>query len=109
MVKWAICGVAAMTPLWAAEFPAGPARGALVLDGDGVASREVQAAFGKLAGGAGATIVIVPSAFPDKSLTPEWFEKMAQGSRTHFGVERVILLHARSRSRAGGRNICGRS
>ena len=109
MVKWAICGVAAMATLWAAEFPAGPARGALVLDGDGVASREVQAAFGKLAGGAGATIVIVPSAFPDKFLTPEWFEKMAQGSRTHFGVERVILLHARSRSRAGGRNICGRS
>jgi len=99
-----------------AQTPAttGPERGTLILDGGGAegvvrgAMRHDTATkrstvidkFVQLAGGSGARIVVIPSAWDDEHSTPEMLEQLRVTVREIMGVDRVTMLHTRDRKQA---------
>ncbi len=74
----------------------GPSRGTLVLEG-GAAKPvpEVAKWFVKLAGGAGAHIVLIPTAADEAQLTPEALKSLAEVTKTAFGVKEIVVVHTR--------------
>jgi cyanophycinase len=83
----------------AASLPAGPPAGALVICGGGGLPEKVRERFVALAGGAGAKIVVIPTASGDADGPPavraEYLEPWIKRR-----VASAILLHTRSRARA---------
>jgi len=102
---------------------AGPERGTLVLDGgkaEGVIRRAVGSSpanagalndtasqrsavldkFVQLAGGSGARIVVIPTAWDDEHSTLEQLEQLRVGVQKTMGVDRVTILHTRDRRQA---------
>lgn len=99
-----ICGIRVLAQ---APATAGPERGTLVLDGGdaiffgGVAnSRAVMQKFAQLAGGPGARIVVIPTAWNDDELTPEMLKQLHVRAQEFMGVERVTVMHTRDRKQA---------
>jgi len=105
-----------------AQTPAtsGPKRGTLILDG-GAAEGVVRGAmrspagpmndtatkrsasidkFVHLAGGSGARIVVIPSAWDDEHSTPEILEQLRVSVQKIMGVDRVTMMHTRDRRQA---------
>src|SRR2546422_1212482 len=98
---------------WAAagaQRSSGPSKGTLIVDGGG-ATEPVVREFARLAGGASASIVVIPtgaSSFrfgPDKIiLNPDWPRDRSEwrAYETHvkqwFGVDDVTVLHTRDRA-----------
>jgi len=86
----------------------GPERGTLVLDGGGAllffGSGTTRAAvtqkFVQLAGGSGARIVVVPTAWTDDQLTPERLEQLRVRALEVMGVDHVTVMHTRDRKQA---------
>ena len=100
-----VCGTSllAQTPT-----TSGPERGTLVLDGGGATfvsgsanGRAVMQKFAQLAGGPGARIVVIPTAWRDDLLTPEALKQLLPArARELMGVERVTVMHTRDRKQA---------
>lgn len=76
------------------------AAGALFLDG-GSSHPATGAAFGELAGGSAAKIVLVPTALPESTLNEPNLRAMPRTAERHFGVGSAVVLHAETRERAG--------
>jgi cyanophycinase len=72
----------------------GPAKGHLVIVGGGTVVPEIRDRFVKLAGGADANFVLIPTAQSDNAFNVEQATKYF--SRT-FGITRVTVLHTRDR------------
>jgi cyanophycinase len=114
-----ICGIRVL-----AQAPAtsGPERGTLILDGGGaegvvrgaMLSRLADAGvndtatkrsaiihkFVQLAGGSGARIVVIPTAWDDEHSTPEKLEQLRVSVQEIMGVDRVTIMHTRDRRQA---------
>jgi cyanophycinase len=92
----------------------GPGRGTLILDGGGAegvvrgAMRHDTATkrsavihkFVQLAGGSGARIVVIPTAWDDEHSTPEKLEQLRVTVQEIMGVDRVTIMHTRDRRQA---------
>ena len=89
-----LCAILA-APAFAQQV--GPARGALVLVGGGADRPAFIQRFVQLAGGPGATLVVIPTTLEDDRLTPEGLERIRTRSQQIFGVEHVAILHTRDR------------
>jgi cyanophycinase len=102
---------------------AGAERGTLILDGgraEGVVRRAMSSSlmdarrrndttlrrgatidtFVKLAGGSGARIVVIPSAWDDEHSTPEQLAQLRIAIQTLMGIDSVTMLHTRDRKQA---------
>ena len=98
-----ICGIRVLAQ---APATAGPKRGTLLLVGGGAplvggpANRPLMQRFVQLAGGSGARIVVIPTAFPDDLLTPEGLEQLRVRAQEIVGVDHVTVMHTRARKQA---------
>ena len=73
----------------------GPERGAIIAGGGGTLSQEIYRRFVQLAGGAGARIVVIPTAGTAYGGQDGW--RAIEELRT-AGVDKLEILHTRSRS-----------
>lgn len=89
--------------LLSAALAAGP--GVIFLDG-GRSNPQTGAAFGTLAGGRIARLLLVPTALPEPALNAVNLGAMPQTARTHFGIGNVSILHAATRAEADSESFC---
>lgn len=76
----------------------GPAQGSLIIIGGGKVGPDIWARFIELAGGEGASIVVIPTANEDNSIQNGTSPEKEQLQR--LGVENVTVLHTRDRKQA---------
>src|SRR5438309_10129534 len=87
----ALAGALTRTP----QTTPGPARGALVLVGGGANRPSFIEKFVALAGGADATVVLIPTTLEDDRLTLEGLDRLRNSMVNILGVQHVIVLHTR--------------
>lgn len=76
----------------------GPSRGSLLLQGGVGDSEEIGSAFRTLAGGAGAHIVVIPTASVGDAGPPGMEDFLMRRNKVRFGVGRVTVLHSLDRA-----------
>jgi cyanophycinase len=80
-----------------AEPKVGPPAGSLIIHGGGKLGKETVSEFIRLAGGADASFVIIPTASPGE----DWGERFVAGSfLSRAGVKDVTVIHTRDRALA---------
>ncbi len=88
------------TLAWQAPTTQGPAHGTLVLIGGGANRPSFIQKFVALAGGATATIVLIPTTLEDVRLTPDGLAQLRTSMAGILGVQHVVVLHTRDRREA---------
>src|SRR5262249_14719620 len=75
----------------------GPANGTLILVGGGANRPAFMQRFVDLAGGAGASIVLIPTTLEDDRLTPEGIAQLRARVAEVFDAPRITVIHTRDR------------
>lgn len=75
----------------------GPAKGWLMIHGGGRITPDERARFVELAGGANASLIVIPTASPDSDINPSAVQKHFANE---FGLTHVTVLHTRDRKLA---------
>ena len=78
----------------------GPARGALVLVGGGANQPSFIQKFVALAGGTGATVVLIPTTLEDDRLTTDGLDRLRTRMAEILGVPHIVILHTRDHREA---------